>query len=600
MDGGAGGGRRGPGGDEGAEERRERAREEAERFDDERRRAAETGVGKGGELPETELAALGTEEHEVRERIAQVEAAMERILHHPLGEDGLGRRKVWRLRPPRHIWSEIAGERTTVEAVKDSAGVVSGAALGAVRTTAAVVKDTAATVVGWTYKPALWSAMQAATSTVSTAVSGVAAASKLVYSGMHTSANVLIETVDENAASLDALQAELAELSDRLGAVEARRTRATLRLLAPCEGSVWYTEHACSVQWQSTGTITDLRLSLHQRVSLSGTPLAAGVLDCGAYTYMLPRDVAEGWYYVRLEGPRGVPRTESALFEVRREVPPLMVWARGHRLTFHRGEEAVLQWALREGAEQPPHDAAARQATHLGVAPGEAQALVEAGAPHVKLYLAPRLAPAWRVLADGLPLSGAFHWQVPVGCTQGTYAVQAKAKALAPGAPAVTSPTIYVTVKDELRVVLPRSGAEWHVGALYQVEWSCAGAPRDDVAVNLGTRFFKVETLAEGQQESGSLWWKVPESLRPGWYFLSISAAGSRLAASSDWILVSPPREDAASSEAEAGEDRREAPHELLAPSAPPLPGALDNLLAPPPPHLAADKAGDEHVGISV
>jgi len=548
-------------------------------------------------LSGAEVARLAEEEESVRARILEVEQAMERILHHPLGEDGLGRKKVWRMRPPKHLWSEIAGERTAAEAARDSAGAVGGAALGAVRTGAAVVVDTAATVVSWTYKPALWSAAQAAHTTVSTAVSGVATATKLVYSGVHTSANVLVETVDENASSLETLQAELAALSDRLGAVEAKRTRATLKMITPSDGSVWYTDHACSIQWQSSGTISEVRISIASRVT-PWVSIATGVPDCGSYTYILPATLGEGWYYLRVEGPRGVPRMDSALFQVKREVPPLMMWSRDHRHAFHRGEDCVLHWAMKEDASSAlshlaPHPHQAE--THQGVPAEEAVVLAAAGEEHVKLYLAPRFAPAWRVLADGLPMSGAFHWKVPLSCVQGTYAVQAKGKNLQGGG-AVTSPTIYITVKDDLEVVFPKSGAEWRIGSLYPVEWACTGAPRDDVTVQLGSRFFKTATLAEGQQESGSLWWKVPEDVRPGWYFLSVFAASSRLAATSDWIQVLPP-DDAGL--ADALEDFRQVAgleYEPLAPSAPPLAGPLDGLLAPAPPHVSSQ----EGCGMSV
>ena len=42
---------------------------------------------------------------------------------------------------------------------------------------------------------------------------------------------------------------------------------------------------------------------------------------------------------------------------------------------------------------------------------------------------------------------------------QGTYAVQAKGKNLQGGG-TVTSPTIYITVKDELEILFPKTGAE--------------------------------------------------------------------------------------------------------------------------------------------
>lgn len=169
---------------------------------------------------------------------------------------------------------------------------------------------------------------------------------------------------------------------------------------------------------------------------------------------------------------------------------------------------------------------------------GDTQVSRKEGAAHVKLYLAPRYG-WWRTLADNQDCSGSFVWKVPTDAPQGVYCVRAKSK---PGSTEV-SPCLYITVRDEMSIVQPpEQGAEWTIGELAYVEWRCDGAPRDDVSVSLGSRFFALQTLAEAQPESGSLYWKVPTTMKPGWYYLTVTAASSRVYAYSGWIhVISPP-----------------------------------------------------------
>ncbi len=53
----------------------------------------------------------------------------------------------------------------------------------------------------------------------------------------------MVETVDGNTAELEQLQSELALLSDKLGAIDAKRSKASLRLITPREGCIWYINH---------------------------------------------------------------------------------------------------------------------------------------------------------------------------------------------------------------------------------------------------------------------------------------------------------------------------------------------------------------------
>ena len=99
----------------------------------------------------------------------------------------------------------------------------------------------------------------------------------------------------------------------------------------------------------------------------------------------------------------------------------------------------------------------------------------------------------WRVLADNLPTSGTFEWKVPESCVQGPYMIQAKLKGAAAArrqapagksgngsmiaglgslvggggaAAAILSPALRLYVRDELSVVAPCAGTQWHAGAL--------------------------------------------------------------------------------------------------------------------------------------
>jgi hypothetical protein len=318
---------------------------------------------------------LDAEEAEVKSRIGQVEGRINTILQQPLGADGLGRKKVWRVRPTKKIWSDTLGDKPTKEVLRDTAsGVASGATL-ALRCTAQAMSAGASRVVSWSYKPALWSAAELAGDTVVVATKGAMTAASAVGRGLYNSANTVVETVDENTAELDQLQSELSHLSDRLGAIDAKRSGASLRLITPHEGTIWYANHACNVDWESRGVIQEVRISIARRVtSLFGswTELARGVPDAGSWSYIVPPSLDRGWYCLRVEGPLGVPSVTSDYFLIEHEIPPLMLWVEDHRLTYHRSEACRVHWAFRDDAGPLGGDVIRRQhAAHSYVQQGE-------------------------------------------------------------------------------------------------------------------------------------------------------------------------------------------------------------------------------------
>ena len=74
---------------------------------------------------------------------------------------------------------------------------------------------------------------------MSVAAKGAYSAATAVVGGLYTGANKVVETVDGNTAELEQLQSELALLSDKLGSLDARRSKASIRLITPREGSIW-------------------------------------------------------------------------------------------------------------------------------------------------------------------------------------------------------------------------------------------------------------------------------------------------------------------------------------------------------------------------
>ena len=90
------------------------------------------------------------EEGVVRTRIVAVEERIQTILQNPLGEDGLGRKKVWRVRPGNKIWSDSLGDKRATEVLKESATGVASGATWALRGTAQAVSSGASRVV-YTY-----------------------------------------------------------------------------------------------------------------------------------------------------------------------------------------------------------------------------------------------------------------------------------------------------------------------------------------------------------------------------------------------------------------------------------------------------------------
>ena len=156
--GGGGYGYGGRGGPDPEEERRQREEDERARFDRELAVRGHLDDARGGALVGVNTEELDAEEGMVRARIVAVEERIQTILRNPLGEDGLGRKKVWRVRPGNKIWSDTLGDKRASEVLKDGATGVASGATWALRGTAQAVSSGASRVVSWSYKPALWSA----------------------------------------------------------------------------------------------------------------------------------------------------------------------------------------------------------------------------------------------------------------------------------------------------------------------------------------------------------------------------------------------------------------------------------------------------------
>ena len=578
------------------EERLQRELDERARFLDEigvRAQLDDVGAH-GARCSGGDLAKLDAEEKSVKTRIGHVEDRINTILHQPLGADGLGVKKVWRMRSTAKIWSETVGDRRTSEVIMDTASGVAMCAKSALQGTAHAVSSGASRVASWSYKPALWSAGELVGDTVSVAATSALTAASAVGRGLYMGANSVVETVDENTAELEQLQSELSLLSDKLGAIDAQRSNASIRLTTPHEGSVWYINHACNVDWESSGVIQEVRISIARRMTslFSWTELARGVPDAGSWSYIVPPSLDRGWYCIRIEGPMGVPSCTSAFFLIEHEVPPLTLWVEDQRLHYHRSEKCRIHWAFRDDGGAVGNTVRRQHAAHpyeqsvSGRAPAELGGSGEddvrmgadaggASAIHgvwdggnkdeswVKLYLKTGLL-QWRVLADNLPTSGSFDWIVPEACTQGAYQIQAKLKGAAAarwesavraksssglvGLPrlggagasssALLSPVVRLHVRDELCVLAPSAGTVWRVGALELISWRCRGAGRDDLSIHIGSRFLRYATVAVDQPDTGSLYWAVPEDMAPGWYYLSLSAPHSQVAVQSEWIKI--------------------------------------------------------------
>ncbi|EKX35746.1 hypothetical protein GUITHDRAFT_155410 [Guillardia theta CCMP2712] len=314
-----------------------------------------------------------------------------------------------------------------------------------------------------------------------------------------------------------------------------------------------------------------------------------------------------------------------------------MLWIDSDKLQFHRGEICRVCWTYQPRQQSFTFSSARPQDNQLSYssrtsrsssssAPasctcsqgGQACSACQGSMPpppSVKLYLSTGFM-SWRVLGESLPLTGSFLWSIPSNCQQGSYQLQAKVKgsktpssSSSPSSSSITtsstpsssssqvlSPVLNISIKDEMFIVSPVEGTEWVMGKFATIEWVCKGAQRDDIVVSIGSRFFRLATIAEKQPEQGSIQWKVPETgIRAGWYFLSIHAASSRVSAKSGWIYI----KDQATMEEDLREEEEATAQTLeedsdTAASAPPPPAfIMDSWLAPPA-HLdrAPESAG--------
>lgn len=101
------------------------------------------------------------------------------------------------------------------------------------------------------------------------------------------------------------MEAECVALSKRLAGAEALRTRASLRIVHPQEGDVWYAGQACSITWVSHGAVRNLSVRIGSYVGSyvsSWQVIRDDIADTGNVTLALPHDTPTGWYCLRLSG----------------------------------------------------------------------------------------------------------------------------------------------------------------------------------------------------------------------------------------------------------------------------------------------------------
>lgn len=116
------------------------------------------------------------------------------------------------------------------------------------------------------------------------------------------------------AGRIRGLEAESLALGKRLAGAEALRTHASLRIVHPQEGDIWYAGQACSITWVSRGTVRNLSVRIGSYVGSyvsSWQVVRDDIADTGNVTLALPRDTPSGWYCLRLSGSQVCTRDSA-------------------------------------------------------------------------------------------------------------------------------------------------------------------------------------------------------------------------------------------------------------------------------------------------
>ena len=187
-----------------------------------------------------------------------------------------------------------------------------------------------------------------------------------------------LKRMQQHRARVGVLEAEIAELQQRVDMAEAARTKAWLTVTLPTETDVWYAGYEGVLAWQSQGVVRRLsvRIGTYMGSYVSAWhELVSDLPDTGHVTLQLPPNTPAGWYCLRVTSAGGFVDATSDYFLLQ-SAPGLTASIRPAEIpaTASMPHPAAALAPVGPVAERPGGLAPPRPAGAGGVAPPDADA----------------------------------------------------------------------------------------------------------------------------------------------------------------------------------------------------------------------------------
>jgi 5-hydroxyisourate hydrolase-like protein (transthyretin family) len=272
----------------------------------------------------------------------------------------------------------------------------------------------------------------------------------------------------------------------------------------PHSGDVWYKGNSAGyvIRWTKSGTMNaNVKIRLYR-----GEERVVAIVDStpndGEYRWVIPSDVSEGTYKIRVKTVDNEVFDDSEEFVIREGSPPedrarIVVTSPHNGDVWHKGNSAgyVIRWTKR----------------------GAMNANVK-----IRLYRGKELISR---IVDNTPNDGEYRWVIPREVGVGKYKIMVKTvdnavfNDSAPFTIAQSLPTEIITVTS------PHSGNSWQKGYSHTIRWTTNGSMDSNVNIKLyqsdGETLERV--IASRTSNDGEYSWYIPNSVSSGEYIIKIT-----------------------------------------------------------------------------
>ncbi len=258
----------------------------------------------------------------------------------------------------------------------------------------------------------------------------------------------------------------------------------TITVTSPSSGDIWYTGGQYTIRWNSTGSISRVRIELYRGSTLVRT-IASSTSNDGSYTWRVDNDLSESSSYrIKIsDASNSSVYDYSDYFQIKR--PRITVTRPNSGDVWYTGQSYTIRW----NSEGP--------ITNV----------------KIELY---RGSSRVRTITNSTSNDGSYTWTVDDNLSESS---NYRIKISDANNSSIYDYSDYFEIRESeqpsITVTRPRSGDVWYIGQSYSIRWTSTGSI-SRVRIELYRGSTLVRTITSSTSNDGSYTWRVSSDLSPG------------------------------------------------------------------------------------